>query len=233
MSAIATAGPIHRAVRFYEATHGKKAVMAATGVILFGYVVGHMLGNLQIFLGASQINNYAEFLHSHEAMLWAVRLLLGLAVVLHIVAALQLWVLNRSARPVAYYKKDDVPGAYAARTMKWGGLIIAAFVVFHVLHLTSGNVFALQKVAGTEFYDVHRNVIDGFRHVWVSVAYIVAVSLLGLHLFHGLWSMFQSLGLTSPRTTPAMKRFAAIFSVAVTLGFISVPVAVLAGVLTY
>lgn len=233
MSAIATAGPLHRAIRFYEATNGKKAVMAATGVILFGYVLGHMLGNLQIFVGPAQINNYAAFLHSHEGALWAVRAVLIAAVVLHIVASAQLWLANRAARPISYYRKDDVPSAYAARTMKWSGPIIAAFVIFHVLHLTTGDVLPLRHVAGTEFYDVYRNIIDGFRHVAVSIAYIVAVSLLGLHLFHGLWSMFQSMGLNHPRYTPGIKRFAAVFAVLVTAGFISIPVAVLAGVLTY
>jgi succinate dehydrogenase / fumarate reductase cytochrome b subunit len=233
MSALATAGPLHRAIRFYEATNGKKAVMALSGAILFGYVLGHMLGNLQIFIGPAQINNYAEFLHTHDMMLWAVRFGLLLAVGLHILSAFQLWALNNAARPVSYHKKDDVPAAYAARTMKWGGLIISAFVVFHVLHLTTGDVMPLKHVGNTHFFNVYENVIDGFRHPAVSIAYIVAVALLGLHLFHGLWSMFQSMGISHPRYTPMLKRFAAVFAVVVTLGFIAVPAAVLAGVLTY
>lgn len=233
MSAIATAGPLHRVIRFYDATNGKKAVMAITGVILFGYVVGHMLGNLQIFVGREQINNYAEFLHSHEAMLWSVRAVLLLAVVLHVVAALQLWALNRSARPVGYRKKDDVPKAFTARTMKWGGLAIAGFVVFHVLHLTTGDVLPLARVDQTPFFDVYRNVIDGFRNPILSIVYIAAVVALGMHLYHGIWSMFQTVGLSHPRYTPGLKRFAAVFSIVVAAGFIAVPVAVLAGVLTY
>src|SRR5690348_7761182 len=147
MSAIATTGSIHRAIRFYEATNGKKAVMAITGVILFGYVLGHLIGNLQIYAGPAPINRYAEFLHSTGAALWAVRALLLLAVVLHIVASYQLWAFNRRARPVAYYKKDDVPTGYAARTMKWSGPIVAAFVIFHVLHLTTGDVLPLEHQA--------------------------------------------------------------------------------------
>ncbi|MFB3828011.1 MAG: succinate dehydrogenase cytochrome b subunit [Bryobacteraceae bacterium] len=233
MSAIATAGPLHRVIRFYEATNGKKAVMAVTGVLLFGYVVGHMLGNLQIFLGPRQINRYAEFLHSYETMLWFVRAILLAAVGLHVTAALQLWALNRSARPIGYYRKNDVPSAYAARTMRWGGLIIAAFVIFHVLHLTTGDVLALKHVGDTPFYNVYENVIDGFRHPAVSIAYIVAVLMLCLHLYHGVWSMFQTVGISHPRYTPVLKRLSAAAAIVVAAGFVSIPVAVLTGVLTY
>lgn len=224
MSAIATT-PIRRMTRFYEATNGKKAVMAITGVILFGYVVGHLLGNLQVFAGdqGAAINRYAAFLHSSGAMLWSVRLLLLLAVVLHIVASFQLWALNRAARPIGYYKKDDVPSAYAARTMKWSGPIIAAFVVFHVLHLTTGDVLPLDA------HDVYGNIVAGFQRWYISAAYIVAVALLGLHLYHGVWSMFQSVGISHPRYTPGIKKFAAVFSIVITAGYISIPVAVMAG----
>ncbi len=225
MSAIATT-PIHRVTRFYEATNGKKAVMAITGVILFGYVVGHLLGNLQIYAGdgGAAINRYAAFLHASAALLWAVRSLLLLAVVLHIVASYQLWALNRSARPVGYYRKNDVPAAYAARTMKWSGPIIAAFVVFHILHLTSGDVLPIDP------HDVYANIVDGFRHWGVSASYIVAVSLLGLHLYHGVWSMFQSMGINHPRYTPGIQKFAAVFAIVITAGYISIPVSVLTGI---
>src|ERR1700730_1453763 len=146
MSAIAI-NPLHRAVRFYEASIGKKAVMAVTGVILFGYVVGHLLGNLQIYSAdRDQVNRYAAFLHdpSRASLLWGVRIVLLLAVAMHIVASLQLWNLKRAARPIGYVKKDDVPSAYAARTMMWSGPIIAAFVVFDMMHLTVGSVLPLQ-----------------------------------------------------------------------------------------
>ena len=225
MSAIATT-PIHRVTRFYEATNGKKAVMAVTGVILFGYVVGHLLGNLQVFAGdqGAAINRYAAFLRSTGVMLWAVRSLLLFAVGLHIVASFQLWVLNRAARPVGYYKKDDVPSAYAARTMKWSGPIIGAFVVFHVLHLTTGDVLPLDP------HNVYANIVEGFRRWYVSAAYIVAVALLGLHLYHGVWSMFQSMGINHPRYTPGIQKFAAVFAIAIAAGYISIPVAVLTGI---
>jgi len=234
MSATLTVSPLHRATRFYEATNGKKAVMAITGVILFGYVLGHLLGNLQVFAGGgpeAPINRYAHFLHSQPAVLWVVRGLLFAAVVLHIVSSIQLWVLNHRARgPVSYYKKDDVPTAYAARTMKWSGPIIAAFVIFHVLHLTTGDVLPLATLPEGG-YDVYFNMVNGFRLWWVSAAYIVAVTLLGFHLYHGLYSMFQSMGLNHPRYTPRLKRFAQGFAIVVTAGFISIPAAVLAGIL--
>jgi len=227
MGAIALS-PVGRMTRFYEATIGKKAVMAVTGVVLFGYVVGHMLGNLQIFLGPAQLNRYAELLHSAPALLWAVRLLLLAAVGLHVTASLQLWWLRRQARPVRYQKKDDVGGNYASRTMMWSGPILAAFVVFHVLHLTTGGVPGLPMEAG----NVYNNVVRGFLHPAVSLAYIVAVSMLMLHMYHGLWSMFQTVGASHPRYTPLLKSLAKIVAVVLLFGYISIPVAVMAGILT-
>src|ERR1700674_3481287 len=225
--------PLHRAVRFYEAPIGKKAVMAVTGAILFGYVVGHLLGNLQIYSAdRDQVNRYAAFLHdpSRASLLWGVRAMLLLAVVLHIVASLQLWNLKRAARPIGYVKKDDVPSAYAARTMMWSGPIVAAFVIFHVLHLTVGGVLPLQEL-GSHQPNVRANVIAGFQHPAVAGFYIVAMLLLCLHLYHGLWSMFQSVGLSHPRYTPGLKRFAAICAILIAAGNISIPIAVMAGLL--
>src|SRR5436305_1243205 len=226
MSAIATS-PLNRPVRFYQAAAGKKVVMAGTGVILFGYVLAHMLGNLQIFEGPDAINSYAHFLHTHEGALWVARVILLLSVVLHIVASVQLWVLNNKARPVAYVRKADVPASYAARTMKWSGPIIAAFVIFHVLHLTTGDIVTLQA-APIDSPDAYDNVIMGFQHPAIAIFYIIAVLLLCMHLYHGLWSMFQTLGISHPRFTPGLKRFAAIFAILVAAGYISIPVASMA-----
>ena len=227
MSAIATT-PSQRDVRFYEASAGKKVVMAVTGVILFGYVLAHMLGNLQVFLGAEAINSYAHFLHAHEGALWVARTVLLLAVALHIVASVQLWVLNHKARPIPYARKRDVPSSYAARTMKWSGPIIAAFVIFHVLHLTTGDILPLYPESAPNSPDAYDNVISGFQHPAISIFYIVAIGLLSMHLYHGLWSMFQSLGISHPRYTPRLQRGAAIFAIVVALGYISVPVAAMA-----
>lgn len=233
MSAIAV-NPIHRAVRFYEAPIGKKAVMAVTGVLLFGYVIAHLIGNLQVFSpNRDQINAYAAFLHNPNNLLalWAARLVLLAAVVLHIVASFQLWAQNREARPVSYRKKADVPTSYAARTMKWSGPIVAAFVIFHVLHLTVGAVLPLHEV-GPNAPDVRANVITGFQNYGVSAFYILAIILLCMHLYHGLWSMFQSLGFSHPRYTPMLKKGAAAVAILIAIGNISIPLAVLAGILT-
>jgi len=234
MSALAIE-PIHRAVRFYEAPIGKKAVMAITGVILVGYVFAHLLGNLQIYSSdAEQINRYAAFLHNpaNAAALWTARTVLLAAVVLHITAAVQLWLQNRAARPVGYVKKADVPTSYAARTMIWSGPIVGAFVVFHILHLTVGTVVPLREL-GPNMPDVRFNVIDGFSNPWISGFYIFAMILLCTHLYHGMWSMFQSLGVSHPRYTPVIKRAAAVLAILVAAGNCSIPIAVLAGWLTY
>jgi succinate dehydrogenase / fumarate reductase cytochrome b subunit len=237
MSTIAI-NPVNRVVRFYEAPIGKKVIMAFTGVILFGYVVAHLLGNLQIYIpvavdGRYQINAYAGFLHNpaNAGLLWFARLFLLLAVVMHIVASVQLWKLKSDARPVAYKKKDDAAASYASRTMMWSGPIVAAFVIFHVLHLTVGAVGPTAVELGPNAPDVHANVIAGFSNPAISGFYILAMILLCMHLYHGLWSMFQSLGLSHPRYTPILKKGAAIFAILIAIGNCSIPIAVLAGLI--
>jgi len=222
-------------VRFYEAPIGKKAVMAITGVLLFGYVVAHLLGNLQIYSSdPDQINRYAAFLHNpaNAGLLWGARVVLLAAVVLHIVSSIQLWNLKREARPVAYVKKDDAATSYASRTMMWSGPIVAAFVIFHVLHLTVGSVVPLQDInSDPTTPDVRMNVITGFQNPAIAGFYILAMILLCMHLYHGLWSMFQSLGISHPRYTPKLKRGAAIFAIAIAIGNCSIPIAVMTGLL--
>jgi succinate dehydrogenase / fumarate reductase cytochrome b subunit len=226
---------LNRAIGFYEAPIGKKVVMAITGAILFGFVAIHMIDNLQIYSSnQDQINRFAAILHDPDLapVLWAARIVLLAAVILHIVAAFQLWNMNRAARPVGYKKKNDVPTAYAARTMVWSGPILAAFIIFHILHLTTGSVLPLQEF-GPNQPNVRANVIQGFQHPAVAVFYIVAMLLLCVHLYHGVWSMFQSVGVSHPRYTLWLKRFAAISAFAIAIGNISIPVAALAGWLTY
>ncbi len=213
-------------IAFYEVPAGKKAIVAVTGLVLIGYVVAHMLGNLQIFLGRERINAYAELLHSSGPLLWAARLVLLVAVGLHIVFTVQLWLAKRRARPVRYLKKVDVPSAYAARTMILSGPLIAAFVIFHVLHLTTGQ-------AGLPFepLNVYDNVVRGFRIWYVSLAYMVAVSLVGVHVWHGLWSMLHTLGLDDERYRPTLERISHAVGLLTALGYLSIPVAVLTGLI--
>jgi succinate dehydrogenase / fumarate reductase, cytochrome b subunit len=212
------------ALPFYSTSIGKKVVMAITGLILFGFVIGHMLGNLQVFVGANQMNTYAATLKANAALLWGVRMVLLVAVILHIVAAVQLTRMSLHSRPEGYHYKDVIQADYAARTMRWSGPIIAVFVIYHLLHFTSGSVHPQFDV-----HDVYRNVILGFR-VWpISAFYIVAMVALALHLWHGVWSMFQTLGLVNPKTDKIIHRLAATATLAIVIGFISIPMAVLAG----
>lgn len=222
MSTIAVDDQLHRALRFYEAPVGKKVIMALTGLVLFGYIVGHLLGNLQIYLGRERLNHYAATLHATPTLLWGTRAVLLISVALHILAAAQLTALRQEARPIGYYKKDNPHSSYASRTMIWSGIIIAAFVIYHLLHLTFGLV-----EPGYQSEDVYFNIVSGFRHVPVSAAYTIAILLLGMHLYHGLWSMFQSLGVSHPRYTPVLKRLAAWVTVLIVAGYISIPVAVM------
>jgi succinate dehydrogenase / fumarate reductase cytochrome b subunit len=194
-------------------------------VVLFGYLVGHLAGNMQVYLGQEQMDNYAAFLHSMPALLWGVRLLLLVCLVMHIVASIQLTRLKQEARPVGYIKKKEVGSSYASRTMMWSGPIIAAFVIYHILDLTTG-------AANTgQFRELHayENLVYSFRRIPVSGFYIVAMLLLGMHLYHGLWSMFQSMGFSHPRYTPLIKRAAAWVAILLVAGFVSIPIAVLTG----
>jgi succinate dehydrogenase / fumarate reductase cytochrome b subunit len=213
-------------LRFWQTTVGKKAIMAVTGFILFGFVVGHLLGNLQIFEPPEKINHYAAFLRSVPNLLWTARITLLVSVILHIWSSWQLWLLQRAARPVSYVKKANLNSTYASRTMLWSGPIILAFVIFHLLHLTFGTVHP-----GGPFdeHNVYNNIVTGFR-VWpVSLFYIIAMIMLCYHLYHGLWSMFQSLGFSHPVYTPWLQRLAKVVAILIAVGNISIPVAILAG----
>jgi succinate dehydrogenase cytochrome b subunit len=215
-----------RALTFYSTSIGKKVVMAITGLILFGFVIGHMLGNLQVFMGANQMNAYAAMLKANATLLWGVRIVLLVAVILHIVAAVQLTRMSQRSRPEGYHYKDVIQADYAARTMRWSGPIIAVFVIYHLLHFTTGSVHPQFDV-----HDVYRNVISGFR-VWpVSLFYIIAMVALAFHLWHGVWSLFQTLGLINPKSDKIIHRLAAIATLALVIGFISIPMAVLAGLI--
>ncbi|MEK7316308.1 MAG: succinate dehydrogenase cytochrome b subunit [Candidatus Eisenbacteria bacterium] len=217
-----------RAVPFLDATVGKKAVMAVTGLVLFGFVVVHMIGNLQAYIGPESLNAYGLWLREllHGTGLWIARGVLILAVILHVWAAVGLTIENRKARPVGYRQRRWEESTYASRTMVWSGPILALFIVYHLLHLTTGNVHP-NFVDG----DVYHNFVSGFRVVPVSAFYILAMLGLGLHLYHGVWSMLQTLGLSHPRWNPLRAAFAGTITTVVVLGNVSFPIAVLLGII--
>ena len=210
----------------YRTTVGKKLVMAVSGGLLFAFVLLHMLGNLQVFLGREALNRYARLLRVEPAFLWGARAVLLAAVTVHIVAAIQLTLRNWAARPVGYHAQAYRATDYASRTMVWSGPIIAAFVVYHILHLSVGSVHP-------DFVpsDVYHNVIAGFRVPYVSAFYVLAQVLLGVHLYHGLWSAFQSVGAGRAADGDSRRTFALAASLAIVVGNCSIPLAVLAGLI--
>jgi succinate dehydrogenase / fumarate reductase cytochrome b subunit len=215
-----------RPPRFWDSTNGKKAIMAVTGCVLFLFVIGHMIGNLQVFEGPDKINAYGRLLRVEPVLLWGVRLFLLVSVILHIWASIGLALRKNAARPVAYAKRANVNSDYASRTMYWSGPILLAFIIYHLLDLTAGVARP-----GSDFVegDVYHNMVAGFQVWYVSAWYIFSMILLGLHLRHGMWSMFQSLGFNHPRHTPILKKLALLFAIVISAGYISIPVGILAG----
>ena len=206
--------------------------MALTGAILVLWVIGHMLGNLKAFLGPQSINQYAEGLRTvgepffpRGSILWMVRIVILASVGIHILAATQLTLLSRSARSVGYRKAPHLEQSYASRTMRWGGVIILLYVIYHLLHLTFGRVHP-DFVAG----DVYHNLVTGFQAWPVVAAYVVATAALMFHLYHGIWSATQTLGAAHPHYDRFRRALSASVAVLLFAGFVSVPAAVLLGV---
>lgn len=216
---------------FYRSAIGKKAVMAVTGLILFGWIFAHMVGNLKLYMGPEHLNEYAHFLRTmfgpavpETGMLWLSRIVLLVAVIFHIHSAYALTMMNRAARPVGYRDRQYAKASYASRTMRWGGVIILLFVIYHLLHLTTGQAHHDFREG-----DVYYNLVSGFRIWWVAAVYIIANLALGLHLYHGVWSMFSSLGVTHKRFENWRRLFATAFAVLITVGNLSFPLSVLLG----
>lgn len=219
---------------FYGSSVGKKFAMALSGLVLVGFVIVHMLGNLKVYQGADAFNHYAEGLRTLGApffgtgeLLWIVRLILLAALLIHLVAAVQLVRQSLAARRQRYRKFDSLAFSYASRTMRWGGVIILLFVVYHLMHFTFGNAHP-DFVPG----DAYRNFVIGFRQWPVALAYVAAMVPLGFHLYHGIWSMFQSLGANNPRYNRLRRPLALGITLVVILANISFPLAVLAGFVT-
>lgn len=229
---------MHRVATLYRTTVGKKVLMAVSGVVLFGFVFVHMLGNLKMLFPATDghyaMDVYAEFLREvgyplvpHEGILWLARFVLLAAVGVHVLSAVQLTRLSRAARPAGYAKEQSLSLSYASRTMRWGGVILLLFVVYHILHFTTGQAHST-FVAGA----VHQNYVAAFRSPLIFAVYFAAQTALCLHLYHGVWSFFQTLGLSHPRYNHLRRPFAAGFALAVFVGFLTPPALVLAGVIS-
>jgi succinate dehydrogenase / fumarate reductase cytochrome b subunit len=212
--------------RFWDSTVGKKIVMAATGLVMVLFVIGHMAGNLLAFAGPARINAYSAFIHGTGELLWLVRIVLLTAVVLHIIAAYQLTRIEMAARPVGYARRDPQVSTVAARTIRWGGALLLVFIVFHLLHFTTGTLHP-DFVKG----DVYGNLVVGFR-VWpVALFYVLAMVALGLHLYHGTWSALRTLGVARPSGRPLHRRAATVLAIVVAGGFAIIPLAVMLGLL--
>ncbi len=222
-----------RTLSILQTTIGKKAVMAVTGIILIGFVFGHMVGNLQVFVPPKMVDGqavyamdqYAKLLRSVPAALWAVRLVLLASVALHAWAAVSLVKANKAARPVGYRAKQDIATTYAAKTMQIGGPLLAAFIIYHLLHFTIGAVGGGFAGHG----NVQATVKAAFGNPALVGVYVFAQLLLGLHIFHGAWSMLQTLGLSHPRYNAWRTRLAMALAFIIAGGNIGISIGVLAG----
>ncbi len=210
--------------------------MAATGVILIGFVLGHMAGNLQIFIGRERLNHYAETLQNMGALLWFLRAFLTLCLFLHILTSIRLKLLNMAAKPVSYAIKATVKASLSSRTMLITGITVFAFVTFHLLHFTIGAIqpgtFKTAIPLHEGIPDVYSMVVYGFQNPAISVSYIVLVLLIGFHLNHAIPSMFQTLGFHHPRYNGFIAGLGPTLSIIITLGYLAIPLAVLAGLVT-
>jgi succinate dehydrogenase / fumarate reductase cytochrome b subunit len=217
--------------RTWHSSVGKKSVVAVTGIVFLLYVIAHMLGNLKIFFGLETFDAYSEHLRTlgaeivgYEGLLWIIRVVLVGSLVLHVVATASLWRRANHARPIGYQHRQKVAGSYTARTMRWGGVIILLFVIWHILDLTTGTVNPLPGDAGA-----YEKLIASFDRPVVAIFYILAVVALGLHIGHGLWSAMQTLGGNSAARQASLKTFAYVVATVITVGFVIVPISVLTG----
>jgi succinate dehydrogenase / fumarate reductase cytochrome b subunit len=224
---------MQQALKLSDTTVGKKILMAVTGVVYVGFVIAHMVGNLKVYQGAEHFNQYAEGLRTvgapffgHGQLLWIARIILIISIFIHITMAAQLTLRSRAARKVGYTRYDSLVFSYASRTMLWGGIVILLFIIYHLLHFTFGTVHP-NFIPG----DAYHNFVTGFQQWPVSIVYIAAMIPLGLHLYHGVWSAFQTLGANNPRYNRYRRPLAAAIALVVVLANISFPLAVLAGVL--
>ena len=210
---------------------GMKVVMAVTGASFIIFIIGHLMGNLQIFMSQEQFNAYAAFLQGLGELLWIERTIIFLFFVLHIFYGIKLYFENRGARRIRYKKFNPDQTTYTSRTMIWSGLALLAFIIFHIAHFTIFAVFPdyahLEDALGR--HDAYSMVVIGFSHVWVSVLYIISMGFLAFHLSHAVPSLFQTLGLIHPNLRKYERNIGRIFALLIFIGYVSIPIAVLAG----
>jgi succinate dehydrogenase / fumarate reductase cytochrome b subunit len=212
---------------FYASMVGKKVVMGVTGLIGIGFVILHSIGNLLVFRGPVAINSYSHFLKSTGELLWTLRIVLIVAVILHVIAAIQLTRQSRTARPIGYTKREPQVATIASRTMRWGGVLLLVFIVLHILHFTTGTI----RPSGVfSKQDVYVNVVTSFRIWWVSLFYVIAMVALGLHIFHGAWSSVRSIGVSPASPQPLHRRISLVLAILVWAAFTAIPVAVFVGI---
>ncbi|MCI5064680.1 succinate dehydrogenase cytochrome b subunit [bacterium] len=229
---------MEKLIRFYRSTVGKKFVVALSGLVLLGFVVGHVAGNLKAFMGYDKagehkLDHYAEFLRTfgsdilgYTGFLWIARVVLIGALVLHVVTIIQLRARNAKANPDRYQGNNYRASTVAARSMFWGGLLLFTFIVYHILHFTTGTVHP-----SFEHGAVYANIYSAFQNPWITVFYVISMTALGLHLYHGGWSLFQTLGIDNPDWNPIIRLKVQALSVLVVIGFVSVPLAIFFGFL--
>jgi succinate dehydrogenase / fumarate reductase cytochrome b subunit len=221
-------------VRFFTSSIGCKILMALTGLALFGFVLGHLAGNLTVYGGPGTMNAYAKGLRDLGPMLWILRCLILAVAVLHILSALRLTRLNRAARPVAYVRKESIESTAASRSMMLTGATVLAYVVFHLAHLTWGTVLSdyAHHVDAEGRHDVYFMVVMGFKQWWITALYVVAMVVLGVHLRHGISSFFQTLGLHHVRYNALIEKAGPVLAVLIVIGYLSIPISVLTGLVT-
>lgn len=215
---------------FFRSSIGKKIIVAITGIVLILFVIGHLLGNLQIFLGPDWINSYAQHLRDLGPLLWVIRAFLLATVLLHIFYTISLAIENRRARPIRYKEKTTIKASIASRYMVMSGLVVLAFILYHLAHFTvrvTDPRFHLLKPDSLNRYDVFSMMVYGFQNVYVSAFYVIALFLLALHLSHGTSSFFQTLGWNDRKLAPRLESAGRVFTWLIFLGYTSIPVAIL------
>jgi succinate dehydrogenase / fumarate reductase cytochrome b subunit len=226
---------MRRVLNLYRSSIGKKVLMAVTGALFVLFVIAHMVGNLKAFMGPEHYDEYAHYLREvgepifpYGVVLWIMRIVLLTALGIHALAALQTWWRSRLARPVPYGKGlEPEESTFASRTMRWGGWALFLFVIAHLLHFTVGTIHP-DFIPGAAYH----NLVIGFQVKWVAVVYVVVMLVLCLHVYHGAWSGFQTLGLNHPRYNRYRRPLALGLALVLFVGFASVPIAVMAGILT-